>query len=139
MQKELEKYVIKGVGNYQLCVVKENGNPPFVIPLNYMCEDKIIKTKEKQFLVLRHVFIEDIDFINYTMNNRNRITFEIFANHRIQNGFDNKDYIGESKFKGYLVYMSLEHECRSVGTYKIVIELSESNILHQIIEDIKIR
>lgn len=139
MEEKQEKYVINGVGNYQLCVIKENGNHLFVVPLNCMCEDKIIKAKEKQFLVLRHAVIEDIDFINFTMNNQNKIAFEIYANHRIQCGFDNKDYVGESKFKGCLVYMSLEHECRSAGTYKIIIELSETNLMYQIKENINIR
>ncbi|HHX66467.1 MAG TPA: hypothetical protein GX708_00220, partial [Gallicola sp.] len=65
MQKELEKYVIKGVGNYQLCAIKKNGSYSFIVPLNYIQEDKIIKSKNKQFLVLRHAIIKDVDFINF--------------------------------------------------------------------------
>jgi hypothetical protein len=132
MKQESEKYVVNGVGNYQLCVIKENGNHPFIVPLNYICEDKIIKAKDKQFLVLRHAIIEDLDFINFTMNNENKITFQIYANHRIQDVFDDKDYFGKSTFKGFLVYMSLEHDCGGAGTYKIVIELSESNLMYEI-------
>jgi len=139
MTKERDKYVINGVGNYQLCVKKENGGHSFIIPLNYIQEDKIIKSKNKQFLVLRHAIIEDVDFINFAMNNRDEIIFDINANHRLQSIFDNKDCVGESRFVGSLVYMVLEHECQSAGTYKIVIELSESNLMYKIKEDIKNR
>lgn len=130
MQKELEKYVIKGVGNYQLCVKKENGGHTFIVPLNYIQEDKIIKSKNKQFLVLRHALIEDIDFINFVMNIRNEIIFDINANHEML--CDNNICHGESKFVGSLVYIALEHEYRSAGTYKIVIELTESNLMYKI-------
>jgi len=137
LQKELEKYVIKGVGNYQLCAIKKNGSYSFIVPLNYIQEDKIIKSKNKQFLVLRHAIIKDVDFINFAMNNRNEIIFDINANHKIL--YDNNNYHGESKFKGNLIYMSLENECQSAGTYKIVIELSETNLMCQINKDINIK
>ena len=137
MTKERDKYVINGVGNYQLCVKKENGGHSFIIPLNYIQEDKIIKSKNKQFLVLRHAIIEDVDFINFAMNNRDKIIFDINANHKIL--YDNNNYHGESKFKGNLIYMSLEHECQSVGIYKIVIELSEINLMCQINKNINIK
>ena len=137
MQKELEKYVINGVGNYQLCVKKENGGHSFIIPLNYIQEDKIIKLKNKQFLVLKHAFIEDIDFINFIMNSRDEIIFDINANHEML--CDNSKCHGESKFIGRLFCMTLEHECRSAGTYKIIIELSETNLMCQINKDINIK
>lgn len=137
MQKELEKYVIKGVGNYQLCVKKENGGHSFIIPLNYIQEDKIIKLKNKQFLVLKHAFIEDIDFINFIMNSRDEIVLDINANHEMLS--DNSKCHGESKFIGRLFCMTLEHECRSAGIYKIVIELSETNLMCQINKDINIK
>lgn len=135
MNKEIDKYVIKGVGNYQLCVVKSNGNHSFVVPLNYIQEDKIIKSKSKQFLVLRHVVIEDIKFINYAINSTNEIVFNVYSNHElIKLDNENIKYRGESNFKGKLVYMVLEQNMNSYATYKIVIELSKTNFLNSIKE-----
>jgi hypothetical protein len=123
MQKEYNQYVIKGVGNYQLCITKDNNNPSFVVPLNYIQEDRIIKSKSKQFLVLRHVIVEDIDFINFVANTTNDILFNIYSNHKlIKVSDDYTEYRGESNFKGKLVYMNIEQNIDSYSTYKIIIE-----------------
>ena len=128
MKKERDKYVIKEVGNYQLCVRKANEvnvKHSFIVPLNYMNSDKIIKSRNKTFLVLRHAIIEDFDFLNFAMNTKEKILMDVNANHIVMNIEDGIEHIGESKFVGELMYMSLEQVVHEINGYKIIIELNE--------------
>ena len=135
MDKERDKYVIEEVGNYQLCVIKENKyhiKHTFIVPLNYINSDKIIKLRNKTFLVLRHAIIEDFDFLNFVMNTKEKILLDVNANHIIMNIEEGIECFGKSKFVGELIHMSLEQSTGEVGDYKIIVELNDIDLFYKI-------
>jgi hypothetical protein len=133
MKEEKDQYIIHGVGNYQICVLKDNGKYSFIAPLNYIQEDKIISSSKNKFLVLRHAIIEDKDFLNFAFNNHQDVYVDINANHDayIVNDYENR-YRADSKFKGKIRYISIENSMGVAIAYKIVIELSESHLFYNI-------
>lgn len=131
--KEKDQYVTRGVGNYQICVLRDNENYSFIVPLNFMQEDKIIYTNKNKFLVLRHVFIEDKEFLNFIFNNNQEICVDVNSNHQVYKYEDyNNIYMAKSKFKGKIRYISVENNLESSSEYKIIIELSESDLFYKI-------
>lgn len=128
-KKEKDQYIVRGVGNYQICVLKDNGNHSFIVPLNLIQEDKIISANKNKFLVLRHAVIEDKDFLNFVFNNNQDIYTNINCNHEVYILNDNENvYRAESKFKGKIKYISIENSLDSASEYKVVIELIESDL-----------
>lgn len=132
-KKGKDQYIIRGVGNYQICVLKNNGNHSFVVPLNLMQKDKIISSSKNKFLVLRHAVIEDKNFLNFVFNSNQDIYVDIYSNHEVQifNNIDNV-YRAESKFKGKIKYISIENSLDNTSRYKIIIELSESKLFYNV-------
>lgn len=131
--KEKDQYITRGVGNYQICVLKDNEKYFFIIPLNFMQEDKIIYTNKNKFLVLRHAFIEDKEFLNFALNSNQEIYVDINSNHEIYKYKDYQNiYRAKSKFKGKIKYISIENSLDSASGYKIVIELIESDLFYNI-------
>lgn len=128
-----DQYTIRGVGNYQIGVLKDDEKYSFIVPLNLMQEDKIICTNKNKFLVLRHAFIEDKDFLNFIFNNNQEINVDINANHEIHTYKDYQNvYRAKSKFKGKIKYISIENSLGSASGYKIVIKLIETDLFYSI-------
>jgi len=126
-------YIIDGVGNYQLIIIKE-GNYKIVLPLNKIIEDKIIKTDKKSFLVLRNAIIQDIEVLNKILNTKDELKVLIYSNHIVFNLNHTVKYIGSSNYKGFIKNIRLENEFQSCGEYKIIIELTEYNLFFKLEE-----
>ena len=132
--KEKDQYIIRRVGNYQIGVLTDNEKYSFIIPLNFIQEDKIICTNKNKFLVLRHAFIEDKDFLNFAFNSNQEICVDINSNHEAYINEDNQNvYMAKSKFKGKIKYVSIENSLDSASGYKIIIELTESDLFYKTI------
>jgi hypothetical protein len=130
---EKDQYIIRGVGNYQICILKDSENHSFIVPLNLIQEDKIISSNKNKFLVLRHAVVEDKDFLNFVFNNNQDIFADINSNHEVYLlNEGEKAYRAESKFKGKIKYIRMENSLDTMSGYKIVIELNESKLFYNI-------
>lgn len=113
------KFVIHGVGNYQLCF----RDSKLIVPLNEIREDKIIKSKNKTFLVIRHATIEK-DIVNAMFNLEENASLHINANHEMYNINNNEKYRTSSCFKNAIMkYVALENRCAEVSDFILVFEL----------------
>jgi hypothetical protein len=118
---EIEGYFIKDVGNYQLCT-KDTLNP-FVAPMNAIQKDILIKSKTKTFLVLRHAILVDLDFINFVMNSKNKIDFNIVCNHIARHINEQEEFTLERVIDATLVNMRISCESIHINEYDLVFEV----------------
>jgi len=123
--KEDSKYVIEGVGNYQLCFKGDEDTFKLIVPLNYVQEDKIIKGKNKSWLVIRHATV-DMNLIPLMMELPYNAKLLINGNHKIMDCDEDKAYILETQYQDCVMsYMVLENKSDSFGSYKLIFKLTE--------------
>lgn len=113
-------FVNVGVGNYQICFDED-----FIIPLNYIQEDNVICTDKKNFIVLRHAFVDLQAFSKISRMHNNKID-HVNCIH-INYIYDEDRYeLVSSKLLGCsLKYIVWENECNEASSCKIVIEFEE--------------
>jgi len=125
MRQEMD-FVGVGVGNYQICF-DEN----FVVPLNAMQEDKIIYTDKKNYIVLRHAFVDLSMFAKLSKMHDNKIKL-VNCNHIDMLEDGEFGLISSSFTSCNLKYVSWENDCESFSSCKIVIEFDNMDAFRKI-------
>ena len=122
------EYIVREVGNYQLCMTYRIDGNKFIVPLNCMQEDSVVKSKSKKFLILKHAVITDLDFINFAMNTKSIINFVIFSNHEACDVNTGDDFRLEAKMNADLINMRLSNQIGRSSYYSLVFEINEINM-----------
>jgi hypothetical protein len=121
MKNISKDYVIIDVGNYQLCGIGVAKG--FIVPLNAIMKDILVKSKIKTFLILKHALLVDLDFINFIMNRNNVIDFNINCNHIIHDITTGEESILERTMKATLINMRISCELSCCNKYDLVFEI----------------
>ena len=117
-----ESYIVKYTEGCHMSIYDNDSSVLFYSSLDYLQEEEIIYSKNKNFIVLKHASLFDGEIIEYINNFKDKNKVKIQMCHHIKNIETGLEYLADSEFMGTIRNIITSKSCDGDTQYKIIIE-----------------